>query len=76
MILMQKYQQVEEDKKKIFLNNLLGGLAWGIGATIGLSLILTIIGLIAKEINTVPLVGSFVSNIIDFVLKNNQHFKQ
>jgi Domain of unknown function (DUF5665) len=60
-------------KKEIIFNNFLGGIFWALGATVGLALIFTILAYIAKHINFVPVVGSFVSQIIDFVLKNNSH---
>ncbi len=69
----QRYEQVSHKHtfKDIVVNNFIGGLSWALGATVGLSLIVTILGLIAKNINLVPIIGSFVSNIIDFVLAHN-----
>lgn len=72
---MQKYQEVTASWKKIFINNFLGGISWSLGATIGFSIIIAIIGIIAHYIDFIPIVGSFISNILDFVLKNNHYFK-
>ncbi len=38
-------------KKEIIFNNILGGMSWALGATVGLGLIFTILGLIAKNVN-------------------------
>lgn len=62
--------------KKIIWNNFVGGMAWAFGATIGLSIIIAILGLVSKNINFVPIFGSFISQIIDFLLVNNPHFQQ
>lgn len=74
----QKYEQASQKLpiKKIILNNLIGGLAWSIGATIGLSLIITILGIIAANIDVIPIIGSFISDIINFILKTNPNFKK
>lgn len=68
-----KHDLVTRSRKHIFLNNLLGGFAWGLGATIGLSVFLAIVGLIGKYIDLVPVVGNFVSKVLVFVLQNNPH---
>ncbi|MBA3723483.1 MAG: hypothetical protein H0W89_01135 [Candidatus Levybacteria bacterium] len=56
---------------EIIGNNLLGGFFWGIGATVGLALFFSVLTLIAQNINLVPIFGSFVSDIIDFILATN-----
>jgi len=58
-------------KKQIIINNLLGGLCWGIGLTVGLSLFFFLLTIIAKEVNLVPVVGSFVSQVISYILATN-----
>jgi len=60
-------------KKQIITNNFIGGLFWALGATVGLGLIFTLLTLVAKSVNLVPYVGSFVSQIIDFVISHNQN---
>lgn len=68
----QPYERASKlSKKEIVINNFLGGIAWALGATIGLALIFTILGIIAKNVNVVPVVGSFVSDIINFVMSHN-----
>lgn len=57
--------------KEIIFNNFVGGMFWALGATIGLSIIFTALTLIAKHVNLVPVVGSFVSDIINFIFAHN-----
>jgi len=72
---MSKLQPYENSsklsRKEIIINNFFGGIAWALGATIGLSFIFTLLGILAKNVNIVPFVGSFVSQVINFVLANN-----
>ena len=72
---LQPYENASKlSKKQIILNNFFGGIAWALGATVGLSFIFILLGIIAKEINFVPFVGSFVSQVINFILANNPNF--
>jgi hypothetical protein len=68
---MEKYENIKRSKREIFTNNLVGGLAWGIGATLGLALLIALLGIVAHYVNLVPVVGNFVSGVIDFILKKN-----
>jgi hypothetical protein len=71
----KKLQPYERSSKlsmnDIVVNNFIGGVAWALGATIGLSLILTILTILAKDVNLVPIIGGFVSKIINFILATN-----
>lgn len=66
----QPYDKVHEPLKTIVINNFLGGVAWGIGSTLGLAIILAILGFIAKEINVIPFVGEFVTQITRYVVSH------
>lgn len=57
--------------REIIFNNFLGGLMWALGATVGLSIIFTTLNLIGGQINLVPVIGEFASDVIDFVIANN-----
>lgn len=68
---MQKYEHVKRNLKDIAINNFVGGIVWGLGATIGVSVVLAILGFIFGQINLIPVVGDFVSKINEYVLQNN-----
>ncbi|MBI2025862.1 MAG: hypothetical protein HYT06_00610 [Candidatus Levybacteria bacterium] len=65
---MEPHQGVHRDKKEIIVNNFIGGLSWALGATIGLAIIIAILGIILRNINLVPFVGNFVADIINFII--------
>lgn len=69
-----RYLQVQYSKREIFVNNLIGGIAWGLGATVGISLLLTILGLFLHYINFVPFIGSYITSIVDYVNQNRTTF--
>ena len=66
-----KHDHVHKSVKRIFLNNFIGGIAWGLGATVGAAVLLAILGFILSKVNLVPVVGTFVAQVTSFVLQNN-----
>ncbi|MBI2032626.1 MAG: hypothetical protein HYT09_03185 [Candidatus Levybacteria bacterium] len=70
-----KYERVERSKKEIMVNNFLGGIMWGIGVTLGLALLFGILGILVSRVDFVPIVGNFISSIIQFVINQNTVIK-
>ena len=68
---MERYQKVEESKKELIINNFIGGISWALGATVGLAIVVAILGIVVKNINFVPIVGNFVANVLSFVITKN-----
>lgn len=68
---MQNYEKITMSKRQIIVNNFLGGIAWGLGATIGLAILLTIIGFAISKIDWIPIVGNTIYNGFNQALKNN-----
>ncbi len=68
---MEKFEEVKRGKREIFVNNFVGGIAWGLGATVGIALLFAFLGIILTKVNLIPVVGNFVSDTLKFVLQNN-----
>lgn len=74
--LVQPYESATKlPMKEIIFNNFIGGMFWALGATIGLSIIVTSLGIIAKNVNLVPAVGSFASDVLNFILVHNPNLQ-
>lgn len=67
----QPYNTINNSRKNILINNFLGGLAWSLGTTIGLTVVVALLGMLLKNIAVVPIVGQFVIQITDFVSQNS-----
>lgn len=63
-IIEKYYIETEPNLKKKLLSSLLSGLCWGIGATFGTAVFITIIGIIISKIDFVPILGQFLAEII------------
>ncbi len=71
---MQPYEKVQLNKKQIIINNFLGGISWGVGATIGLAIFLAIVGFAISKIDLVPVIGNIISAGIQQAVKNSPNF--
>jgi len=72
----QPYENVHHSRKAIFINNFIGGIAWSFGATLGFSILITLLGFLAGKINIIPFFGTFVADIFDFVVKNSSQINK
>ena len=52
-----------KSQKRIFIDNLLGGMAWGVGSVLGATIIVGVLGLIIIETKKIPLLGNIVTII-------------
>lgn len=66
-----KHDNIHKPLHKIFINNFVGGIAWGLGATVGAGILLAIFGFLLSKINLIPVIGGFASDIFKFVVYNN-----
>ncbi len=69
----QKHELVHRGKKEIFFNNIIGGIGWSFGAILGTALLIGILSILARNINLVPVIGDFISNILDYILTTNRN---
>lgn len=65
-----EYIEMLNSPTKIFYSNFMWGLARGIGMAIGFTLLGALILYILKEAVSVPLIGSFIAEIIKIVQDN------
>ncbi|OGH23689.1 MAG: hypothetical protein A2958_02860 [Candidatus Levybacteria bacterium RIFCSPLOWO2_01_FULL_38_13] len=69
---MARFEQAAKTLKEILLNNFLGGLAWAIGATVGISIIIFLLTNVFRNVGWIPFIGDFISNLTSYVLTNLQ----
>lgn len=68
---MERHEQVNKKRETIFIDNFIGGIAWALGATVGLSIIIALLSIILKNTNLIPFIGNFVAGVIEFVITKN-----
>lgn len=72
---MEPHEKVYRSKKEIILHNFLGGIAWGLGVTIGLSVVLAILGFIFSKVDFIPVIGGFITQIVNYVATSGNHLR-
>lgn len=73
---MEKHEHLHKNRVEIFINNFLGGIAWALGATVGLAIVFAILGFVLANVNLIPFVGNFVADIVEFVVNKNPQILQ
>ena len=68
---MQPHEQVHRSRKRMLIDNFLGGIAWSLGVFIGSTIVVTIIVFALSKVNLVPIVGTFVANVTQDVADKN-----
>ncbi|GAB7387686.1 hypothetical protein BSNK01_15230 [Bacillaceae bacterium] len=53
--------------RRVLYINFLVGLARGLGLTIGTALVLTVLGFVLKEFVSLPYIGQYISDIVEYV---------
>lgn len=72
---LEKHEHIHKGKKEIFINNLIGGIGWSFGAILGTALLLGLLTVVARNVNLVPIIGEFISNVIDYILTTNRNIQ-
>lgn len=52
-------------RKSIFWEGFKAGIGWSFGATVGFALISTLIVILLRSVGGLPVVGSFIANIVE-----------
>lgn len=61
---MEPKDKIHRSIKKMLYQNFLGGMAWSLGATTGLAIIIAILTFILGRLGGLPLVGEWLANIV------------
>ena len=58
---------VQVNQKKVLFNSFASGVLAGVGSAIGATIVFGLLIFILGQLNTVPFVGQYISNIIDYL---------
>lgn len=66
---MERYEKVEEtSKRKIIVNNFIGGLFFALGSTVGLAIVIALLTFVLSKVNLIPFIGSYIAELNQFIL--------
>lgn len=61
---------ITQSLKHTLIHNFVGGIAWGLGITVGVALVGYMLGLTVSAFGGLPLVGEFLATVVDATLKS------
>lgn len=64
---MEPVKEVYRPLGKMLRDNFLGGIAWGLGVTVGLGVVFAILGFVISRIDFVPIIGGFFQQILPYL---------
>lgn len=67
-----KYLQPYKSKRQIMFDNFLGGLFWSLGTFVGLTILVGISGYFISKIDLIPIIGGWMSQIVQEATSNLQ----
>lgn len=62
----EDHLRIYKKKRHIMLDNFLGGIAWGLGTVVGISLIAVIAGFLISKIDLIPIIGDWLANVLRY----------
>lgn len=68
--LSERYLRILDNPKKFLFYNFLTGLVSGIGYALGATLVFALIIWLLSKLTLIPLLGNFISNILDYIQKS------
>lgn len=71
---MDKNENIYRSRKKMMLENFLGGILWSLGVWIGTTFVIAILVFLLSKIDFVPVFGDFVAKVMSHATKVNSPF--
>lgn len=67
IVASDKVVEIKASIGKMMVSSFLSGMAWGLGTVVGASFILTILIFFLSQLDTAPLVGHYISDILNYI---------
>jgi hypothetical protein len=71
---MEKNENIYRSRKKMMLENFLGGISWSLGVWIGTTFIIAILVFLLSKVDFIPVIGDFVGQVMSHATKVNSPF--
>lgn len=61
-------------RKKMILDNFLGGISWSVGVWVGTTFIIALLVFFFSKIDFIPVIGDFVGKVMGYAARTNSPF--
>lgn len=62
---IEPHEKIYKSRQQIFLDNIIGGIAWGVGSVVGATLVISMIGFLLARLENFPFIGDIAHNIVE-----------
>lgn len=62
-----KVVEIKASATRMMFNSFLSGVAWGFGSVFGASILVSILFLFLGSLDTAPIIGEYIANIINYI---------
>jgi hypothetical protein len=69
---VQDKLQIELNQRKKLVNSFAAGIFFGVGSAIGATIVFGLIIFVLGQLNTVPFVGEYIQDIVDYIQQSTQ----
>lgn len=71
---MEKNENVYRSRRKMILDNFIGGISWSVGVWVGTTFIIAILVFLLSKVDFIPLIGDFVGKVMGYAARANSPF--
>ncbi|MDQ3008406.1 MAG: DUF5665 domain-containing protein [bacterium] len=57
-------EKVYRSRKRLFIDNFIGGIAWGVGSVLGVTVIIAIVAYLLTQAQDLPYIGSWIGDLL------------
>lgn len=68
--MVEPIERIHRPLKHMLWQNFLGGIAWALGVTIGLTVVVALLGFFLAQLDFLPIIGDFASDLGRLFEKN------
>lgn len=69
-------ERIYKSRKQLLIDNILAGIAWGVGTVIGATVVIGIIGFTISQLKTVPFLGDVVKVVVNEITQYQDPFSE
>lgn len=71
IVAADKIVEIKASIGRMMFANFLSGMAWGLGTVIGATFVLAFLIFVLSQLNTVPLIGNYIADILNYIQNNS-----
>lgn len=68
-----KSLSIYKSRKDLFIDNLIGGISWGVGSVVGATVVIGMLGFVIAQTQSIPFLGKIVNVVTTEIQQQQTH---